>query len=870
MGIVPRPISVAGGRPVDDDEGGAHEEHGTGPRSTGRESTGRAGRVWAHDVTADPFDARGAVEYDLASHGDGADRYAWHPFTDGWTFAKAGVAPAAVEVPHDAMISETRRPDAPSGYNGAYFPGGRYVYRKRWTTSGVEPDERVLLRFEGISRVSTVTVNGTRLGGSSNAYRELEIDVTDALRLGDENEIEVVADTSEQPSGRWYLGSGLHRPISLQVRGPITLGTNGVRIRTTSIGSPATVDVDVTFANAQRDGVRIDVGITDGEGEVAHAHATTDGTSSKLTLAVSRPSLWSAEEPHLYDCRVVLRRGDQIVDVQDHRIGLRIITVDAHHGLRVNDDPVLLRGANIHHDNGIIGSIALPAAEVRRATLLKQNGFNAIRSAHNPLSRAMIDACDEVGLYVIDETTDVWWNPKTAFDDSGRFMDDWHADLEALVLRDRNRASVIMLSISNENSETTSRAGMELARSMRDLVHELDGTRPVTAGVNLTLNALGKKDAEPPAEGMDVPSPMSSTAFNVFMHFAGPVMKAVAVTPAADHATRGIFDVLDVAGYNYGANRWRMDAKAHPTRIVLGTEEKPGDIATVWALVETLPNVIGDFVWAGWDYLGETGIGHWTYGTRFSWLMKAYPHLTSGSGSLDITGVPGAGALLSQAAWGTEQRPQIAVRPLDVSGKSVAKAAWRASDAITSWSWQGREGERAHVEVYSCSEEVDLLLNGEKIGTRKAGAEHGFLARFQVPYRPGELVAIGRSAGSRPLEGRLRSARGTLRLVLRVDRTALTADGGDLAYVSIEIADADGIVESLADDLVTVSIDGPATLAGYGSGAPATEESFADDRHRTYYGRALAVLRATRDPGVVTLTATSRRHGSASTEIRFS
>jgi len=825
-------------------------------------------------VIAEPSDAVAAATYDLTSGEDSLSRYGWHPFTDGWSIERPGVEPIAVEVPHDAMISETRRPDAPSGYNGAYFPGGRYVYRKRWVMRGVELQERVFLRFDGISRVSSIAVNGTRVASSSNAYRELEVDISDLRRLGDdeENEIEVVADTSDQPSGRWYLGSGLHRPVSLQVRGPITLGADGVRIRTTRITDPASVDVDVTFANPQRDPIRIDVEIEDAQSTVvrAHAYATTDGTSSRLPLEIVQPRLWSAEDPHLYTCRVVLRVGTRIVDAQEHRIGLRIIVLDARRGLLVNDEPVLLRGANVHHDNGVIGSVALPAAEARRARILKENGFNAIRSAHNPLSRAMLDACDEVGLYAIDETTDVWWNPKTSFDDSGRFMDDWRADLEALTLRDRNRASVIMISISNENSETMSRAGIELARSMRDLVHTLDGTRPVTAGVNLTLNALGKKDAQPPREGVSSPAPMSSTAFNISMQFAGPIMKTVAVTPFADRATRGIFDVLDVAGYNYGANRWRKDAKAHPARIVLGTEEKPGDIASVWPLVESLPNVIGDFIWAGWDYLGEVGIGHWEYGTRFAWLMKAYPHLTSGSGSIDITGVPGAGALLSQAAWGTERRPQIAVRPLDVSGKPVAKAAWRASDAITSWSWQGRDGERAHVEVYSSSEEVDLLLNGEKIGTRKAGAAHGFLARFQVPYRPGELVAVGRSAGARPLETRLRSASGPLGLVLQVDRTTLAANGADLAYVSIEIADADGVVESLADDLVTLSIDGPATLAGFGSGAPATEESFADDRHRTYYGRALAVLRATRETGVVTMTATSRRHGSVSTEIVFS
>jgi len=822
-------------------------------------------------VTPESGDVRSAVEYDLTSRDEnGTGRFAWHPFTGGWSVERAGAAPMAVEVPHDAMISETRRPDAPSGFNGAYFPGGRYVYRKRWTLSGVEREERVLLRFEGIARVSTIAVNGVRVGGSSNAYRELEVDVTDVLRPGEENEIEVVADTSEQPSSRWYVGSGLHRAVALQVRGPITLGPHGVRIRTTGIADTATVDIDVAFANADRAGVRVDVEIADAGAVVARAHATTDGTSSRLALAIPDSRLWSAEDPHLYVCRVVLRVGEAVVDAQEHRIGLRIIALDAQRGLLVNDEPVLLRGANVHHDNGVIGSVALPAAELRRAGLLKENGFNAIRSAHNPLSRAMIDACDEVGLYAIDETTDVWWNPKTPFDDSRRFMEDWQADLEALTLRDRNRASVIMLSISNENSETMSRAGIELARSMRDLVHSLDGTRPVTAGVNLTLNALGKKDAAPPREGESAQAPMSSTAFNISMQFAGPIMKTVAVTPFADRATRGVFDVLDVAGYNYGANRWRKDAEAHPSRIVLGTEEKPGDIAAVWPLVESLPNVIGDFVWAGWDYLGEVGIGHWTYGTRLAWLMKAYPHLTSGSGSLDITGIPGAGALLSQAAWGTEQRPQIAVRPLDVSGKPVAKAAWRASDAISSWSWRGRDGERAHVEVYSSSEEVDLLLNGRRIGTRKAGAAHGFLARFQVPYRPGELVAVGRSTGARPLEGRLRSARGPLRLVLRPERTDFSADGGDLAYVNVEIADADGVVESLADDLVTLAVDGPATLAGFGSGVPATEESFADDRHRTYYGRALAVLRATRQAGVVTLTATSRRHGSVSTELVFS
>ncbi|WP_174189382.1 glycoside hydrolase family 2 protein, partial [Nocardia barduliensis] len=642
------------------------------------------------------------------NHSGEPREYAWQPFGDRWTVTAEGAPPIEVALPHDAMLAEPRSADAPSASSGAYFPGGRYTYRKRWLAPDVPPGHRVFLRFEGIARVSTIVVNGEEFAGAPNAYRDIEVDVTDALRPDGVNDIEVVADNSEQPNSRWYTGSGIHRPVWWQLRGPVTLGKHGIRVRTLSIGAPALVEVELRFANPDRRTVRAGVELSSGGAVVAAESASTDGSSARIVLEVPEPRLWSADEPNLYDCVVVLRADEQVLDERHSRVGLRTVALDARRGLLINDIPVLLRGGNIHHDNGVIGSLALPAAERRRARILKENGFNAVRSAHNPLSAAMLDACDEVGLYVMDETTDVWWNAKTRYDDARTFLDQWPVDLDEMVLRDRNHPSVIMYSISNENGETAARAGIELARLMTARIHELDGTRPVTAGVNIALNAFAKRDAVPPTEPaaageplMDKMKKLDSTGFNIVAQFVTPAVHAVTRSKRADLGTRGIFDILDVAGYNYGANRFRRDADAHPARIMVGTEDMPGDIVRIWPLVEQIPNLIGDFLWAGWDYLGEVGVGHWVYGRRWAGLIKPYPFVSSGCGVIDITGRPGAPAALARAVWSPDTPPTIAVRPLDVSGERVAKAAWRPSDAVDSWSWRGRDGQRAHVEVYS-------------------------------------------------------------------------------------------------------------------------------------------------------------------------
>lgn len=802
--------------------------------------------------------------------------FGWRSFGEGWSVARRGLDPVDVDLPHDAMHGELRDANAPNGSDGAFFPGGTYTYRKTSSLPAVRDGQRAILRFEGVSRVSTVQVDGVEVGGTTNAYREFEVDVTDAARAGGQHQIEVVADNSDQPNSRWYVGSGIHRPVQAQVRSSVSLGPHGVRVVTRSIEGPAEVEVLLDFANPERRMIRAEVALSDGDEVVARDVASTDASSTRMVLEVPDPQPWSAADPHLYRCVVELTVDGELVDHQESRVGLRTVSIHPRRGLLVNGEVVLLRGANIHHDNGVIGSVTLPAAELRRARILKDNGFNAIRSAHNPLSRAMLGACDEVGLYVIDETTDVWWNAKTRYDDARTFLQDWRADLTALVLRDRNHPSVIMYSISNENGETASHAGIEIAQQMTRLIAELDGTRLTTAGVNITLNALASRDAQPPSrqrdQGEAAPDNkvFDSAAFNNVMQFASVMMRVVASTRRADRHTRGVFGVLDVAGYNYGGVRFDDDAKRYPSRMMLGTEDMPGDLPHIWAQVERIPNLVGAFLWAGWDYLGEVGVGHWVYGRRLAPFKKPYPYLTSGSGVIDITGLPGAPALLAQAVWGTARAPGIAVRPLDVAEQPVAKASWRPSDAIASWSWAGREGQVAHVEVFSAADDVELLLNGRSVGHAAAGSSHDHVARFELPYEPGELVARAKGPDGNLVESRLSSARGPLRLTLVPDRSDLSADGDDLAHVAVQVTDADGVVESLADDLVTLTVEGAGTLAGFGSAAPATEESFADHEHHTYYGRALAVVRAPRAAGTMRITATSARHGTATCELHFS
>lgn len=793
-------------------------------------------------------------------------------FTEGWTVSANGQEPQPVTLPHDAMIGEARSATAPSGAHGAHFPGGRYLYAKRWTAPADASDRGLRLFFEGVYGDTSVRLNGSEVGRNVSGYREFAI-VLSGVVPGEENVIEVDVDNSAQPNSRWYSGSGIYRRVWLEDAPKIHLDAAGTGIRTVALGSSAIVEV-VLDLDAVAVGAEALVKLSDDGVLVAQASTVVAGARTTLTLEVPNPKPWSDNSPHLYTASVSLSTDDGIVDQRDYQVGLRTVEIDARRGLLINGVPTLLRGGCVHHDSGPLGAATFRASEFRRAKILKDNGFNAIRSAHTPMSRDLLDACDQLGLYVLDELTDVWFNSKSSFDLSARFEELWRDDVRSMVAKDRNHASVIMYSIGNENTETATPQGVETARVMRAFLRDIDPDRPVTAAVNFLLNLMAgsKKGAQSsapsPTTAKKKPSAITSTAANIMANKLGSIMQLVARAPGADKATRDVIGALDVASYNYAWGRYRGDAKRYPDRIVVGSESLPGDIARLWPIVEKLPNVIGDFSWTAWDYLGEAGIGTWAYGAEAetAGLSKPFPHVIAGPGAIDINGVPGAQALLNRAVWGQLREPAITVRPLDRAGQKVRPTAWRSTDAVASWSWHGAEGRVAELEIYSPHDEVEVFINGRSLGKKRAGAKTGYVARYRTTYEPGEIVAVGFARRTEVARSVLRSAKGPT-LHLLAETNSLEADPQNVAFIRVEIADDDGVVEMLQDDIVQVEVDGEATLIAMGSAAPATTESYCSGRHSTYYGRALAVIRSNGSAGTIQVRATSARHGTATVEL---
>jgi len=793
------------------------------------------------------------------------------PFDSDWTLVRQGGQTEAVTLPHDAMLAEPRSAQAPSGSHGGYFPGGRYTYVRRWRSPEDLDDRAVTLVFEGVQGSCEIFLDGLLVGRHPNGYDEFEVPLP-ALHGGTEHEIRVDVDNTDLPSSRWYTGSGLYRPVQLRIEDPIHLQRDGIRARTRTLEPHAELTVHTAFANAEQAEVTLTAVLVRGGHAVADTSTTTTDEQASLELTIDDPASWSADDPALYELTVTLSAGGRVRDRRQQRIGLRTIELDRDRGLLINGRPTLLRGGCVHHDNGVIGATTLAAAERRRVRILKEWGYNAVRSAHNPMSRAFLDACDELGMYVLDEYTDVWYVQKVSAVPSD-FAERWRGGLDAMVAKDRNRPSVIMYSIGNEIPETGAPYGVQTAREMTDHLHDLDPERPVTLGVNPMINAvtsLGKdrhRTAPPTEAGEPMSAAMDSTAFNLAMSQIGGIMNILGRTPLTDQATRDVFSVLDVAGYNYGRVRMAKDLRRYPDRFMLQTESMPGDLPNIWSIVESSPRALGDFSWTAWDYLGEAGLGTWIPGKRMAPMSKPYPYITAGAGVLDITGAATALAQLAKVTWGLAPAPMISVRPLDRSGRPVAKAAWRTTDAIPSWAWRGKDGVTALVEVFSRDEEVELLLDGRSVGREPAGRRRGNVARFTLPWAPGQLEAVAYRDGDETGRASLRSSVAELALCVRADRTSLVADGQDAAFIELEVGDAHGTVEQLADDEVELTVEGPAVLAGFGSAAPATEESFADARHTTYRGRALAVIRSTGASGDVRVTAHSRRHGKTHIDL---
>lgn len=775
-----------------------------------------------------------------------------------WTYwPKSGEQNAQkIHLPHDAMIHRQRIKKLKNGSYTGFYPSGDYMYQKTLFGAEAYRDQCLILEFEGVYMYSTVFLNGEKLGGHAYGYNNFYIDLTDKLRIGEDNELLVDVHCSQVPNARWYPGNGIYRPVWLHVGSKDHIALDGVQIITEQT-DPAQIRVK-TQIEGEGD---IKVSVFDGDRNVS------EGDGNDCLLTIPHAKLWDEDHPNLYKAVVQLLREKQVLDTQELSFGIRKLAWSAETGLTVNGKRTLLRGGCVHHDNGILGACDFEAASFRKVRILKEAGFNAIRSAHYPISKSMLKACDELGMFIMDEAFDNWSEPTGQYGYTLEFDSDWQDDLRKMVLKDRNHPSVVMYSIGNEISDTAKPAGVELAGKMTELCHGLDDTRPVlvcpnlfmnmlsTMGVNFSLgdgNKLSKEDVtDPTLEAPD--SEMGGSVAINFLVMTGPTLMDLLLTPKRSEKGVGpVYEKVDIAGYNYGTKVYEGHHKLNPDRIIVGSETHPADIAQTWPLVEKNPYIIGDFMWTAWDYLGEVGVGLVQYGKSAGAYIKPYPTVSAYTGAIDLIGHRDLYSHLAAIVWGKETKPYIAVQPPNHAGEKKHYSLYRKTDAFESWTWPGYEGKKTSVEVYSIGAFVELYQDGRCLGRKKL---RNYMASFPAVYRPGVLVAVSYDVSGAVLgRSTLRTAGNTRKLTVVTDKTRLTANGEDLAFVDLAVTDDIGIVHVLDDCPIGVTVEGAGCLQGLGTGNPKPEEPYDGTLCRCYQGRAQAVIRSSREPGPITVT----------------
>lgn len=791
-------------------------------------------------------------------------------FNNNWRYAHwnedAGAGEMqAVTLPHDAMLSEPRTAESAGGTNTGWFEGRDYCYEKNFQAPEDWQNKHIYLEFEGVYHRAEVWLNGEKLLFFPNGYLPFRVDLTAHLRYGEENTVRVIARNADQPNSRWYSGAGIYRGVWLLLLPQEHLDLDGVKVRTLDYKVP-TVSVELSAPGTGT----ADVEILDGDQVLAQQSATVVG-QAKVVFQLTNAQLWSPEHPKCYRCRVTF--GEDVREVQ---FGIRQVHCNAQEGFCINGQRVILRGACIHHDNGLLGAVSHPFAEERKVRLLMQAGYNAIRSAHNPCSPALLDACDRLGMLVVDEYADMWYIHKTQYDYADYLPRRWREDLKILVDRDFNHPCVVMYSTGNEVSETAQKRGIELTGEMTEYLHTLDD-RPVTCGVNIFFNFLSSlglgvysdKNAEKEAKRAEMrkgtqkkKKAVGSEFFNNLAGLAGSgFMKWGATLHGSDVKTRDAFARMDVAGYNYGINRYEKDFRRYPQRVILGSETFCSDAYRFWELAKAHPALIGDFVWAGIDYIGECGIGAWEYKDHAPEFDHGVGWMTAGSGRLDLTGKATGEAAYTQVAF--ECSPiRIGVVPADRAGEAHSPSAWRMTNTFESWAWNGCEGKKTQVEVYARGAKVALFLNGEKLGEKIPKGDCRVV--FPVSYRPGVLLAVAYDGqGNELCRTSLQSAMGDTQLTLRAEQEVVTPE--QLCYVRLQYTDGQGMLKPLVRGRVQVSVTG-GTLLGLGNACPYNEDGYLTRSTDTYYGEALAIVRPD-GPGTITVSAQSK-FGAAQVQVQ--
>lgn len=755
-----------------------------------------------------------------------------------------------VDLPHDWSIEHDFTEDAPTTGRGGYLPTGIGWYRKTFNLPASAVSGSVWITFDGVYQNSDVWINEHHLGHYPNGYMSFSYDLTPYIHAGN-NVVVVRVDNSRQPNTRWYSGSGIYRHVWLTIANHLHIKQWGTYVTTPKCDSAyAVVSVMTTLENKRKTAgnTLLRSFIIDPQGKqiaMNEAPVITDAgkeTAVRQQIDVSKPSLWSLENPAMYTLRSQVIEGKKVVDEYNTPFGIRRIHYDTKGGFFLNDKHIKVNGVCLHHDAGSVGAAVPEAMWVRRLNVLKEMGCNAIRTSHNPVAPEFLDLCDRMGFLVMDEIFDEWTSAKVKYGYSVYFKEWAQHDLVNFIRRDRNHPSVVMWSAGNEIGEQKQDSGHEILIPLIETFHREDATRPVTTG-NDNIAADGGS------------------------------------------AKLQFLEALDIVGYNY-VDRWHerrelfydIDHHDHPDWKMVGTESvsirgirgnyfggtfsrtdttviQPAYMPSViraeqlWKFVSIHDYVIGDFMWTGIDYLGEA----------------RWPSKNSSSGVIDLCGFPKDAYYFYQSQW--TDKPMLHLFP--------------------HWNWAGHEGQVIPVMLYTNCDSVELFLNGKSIGMKalefprqgnsggwnrydrpQIGITTGDLhLTWDVPYEPGVLKAVGRKDGRVACEAEVRTTGKPAGLRLSVDRKQVSADARDVAHVRVEVVDERGNVVPTANNEIVLNVSGAGSLIGFDNGNPVDHTSMKSKTRRAFNGLALAVIQTNLTPGQVTVKAASPGLKEVSVEI---
>lgn len=775
----------------------------------------------------------------------------WKYWIDRDAFALVWNIPDAakeITLPHDAMIENKAYAESRNKGNTGYRDGDVYNYVKLFHAPEEYRDRTVMLKFEGVYMNAMVYVNGELAGKCLFGYSTFFVNLSGFLRYGEENEIRVIVRNNAMTNSRWYSGGGIYRDVYLLVSGLSYIVPEGVQVSTeTAEEGHAVVRVGTELKNrchANEDLV-LETTITDENGNTAVDRIPVvlfeqEERRVFQRIAIENPCLWSENTPALYTCVSRLYREGSVIDESISRFGIRTLQLDAKKGLRVNGKTVKLRGACIHHDSGLLGAATYEDAQFRQVKMLKDAGFNALRMSHHPMAPAMLRACDRLGMYVMDETFDMWNRCKSDADYGMYFQEWWEKDVTAMVRKDYNHPSVILYSVGNEIPEIGTDHGAKICHDICEKIKSLDPSRFTLASINGVFAAgdqVGRIVADVAAELEGEGE--SGGNVNDFMSLMDEHMDKIVVHPAITKRLEKACAYTDIAGYNYMTARYELDGETYPNRVIVGSETYPPEIARNWELVKKCGHVIGDFTWTGWDYIGEAGVGIPAYRWGEGGFGAKYPCQLAYCGDIDITGFRRPASYFREVVFGLRKAPYIAVQNPYRYGERLIKTPWVLSDSSSDWTYPGCEGNPVVVEIYAPGTEVELFCNGKSIGRKRAGAEAGFRTLFETVYEPGVLTAV--TYENQTEIGRMEIM--TAGNGRKIEMQAEMLSGEELIYMPIRICDENGTTVMNEDIEIKIEAEGGADIIGFGSGNPKTMYNYNEDVTETFQGRALAILK---------------------------